>query len=439
MELEQSLNFSNTRIFMNTSNGHVAASQSDSATDSSAEENVFHQTNVRNVIIIGSGPAGFTAALYTARANLKPLLIAGSIDPLTSRIKGGQLMATSDIENFPGAIEDPAAEVEDVKGITGPELMHRMEIQARHFGTEMLEEFVTEVHLDSSGVHTVKTEGGQEFRTHALIIATGAAAKRLGIEAEEKFFGQGGGVSTCATCDGASFARAGATVAVVGGGDSAMEEASYLARLDGIPKVHVIHRRDEFRASKIMLKRVQENPKIEVHTFAVVKDLIGKPHPLGEKIAFYKDKEVLDKAVLEDPRSGETKELHVEGLFVAIGHTPNTQLFTEQLQTDDEGYLQRDGKSRALSVSGEWVPGVFVAGDVADHVYRQAITAAGEGCRAAIEAERYLAECVAEQLGVDPEDAALNVETIAQEHWNKAGDMDQQKSVVERVEEAAEV
>ena len=234
---------------------------------------------IRNVIIIGSGPSGFTAALYNARANLNPLLIAGSLDPMTSRIKGGQLMATSDIENFPGAItvadadmntihdlfgNDELSAIANLKGISGPNLMKRMELQARHFGTEMIEEFVTEVNLCEapSKHYTVKLADGRTFKTRALIIATGAAARTLGIDAEAKFFGQGGGVSTCATCDGHSYR--GKTVAVVGGGDSAMEEASYLARL--VDKVYLIHRREEFRASKIMLKRAQENPKIATLT-----------------------------------------------------------------------------------------------------------------------------------------------------------------------------
>ena len=400
-------------------------------------------SDIRNVIIIGSGPSGYTAALYTARANLAPLLIAGSLDPTTSRIKGGQLMYTSDIENFPGAIEDPAADVENVKGVSGPDLMHRMEIQARHFGAEMIEEFVSSVQLDAkSGIHTVQTADGQEFKTRALIIATGAASRRLGIEAEAKFYGSGGGVSTCATCDGASFRTGpmypeGGTVAVIGGGDSAFEEASYLAGLT-TKHVHLIHRRDEFRASKIMVERAMKNPKITVHTWKTVEDLKGKPHPLAEKTPFFKDKEVLSAAVLKDPRTGEISELPLDGLFVAIGHIPNTQLFQNDLQTDAEHYLERDNHMRALGKDGTFFKGVFVAGDVSDHVYRQAITAAGMGCMAAIEAERYLAECVAEELGVNPEDVALNEQTIAQSHWSSERDQAGEKPMVERIEEAAE-
>jgi thioredoxin reductase (NADPH) len=422
-------------------------------------------SDVRNVIIIGSGPAGYTAALYTARANLHPLLIAGNLDPKTSRIKGGQLMYTSDIENFPAAIEVPGmdifgvenvygdAEIEaisNIKGVPGPNLMKRMEWQARHFGAEMVEEFVTEVDLCSQpgDVYTIKTESGNVYRSHALIIATGAAAKTLGIAAEEKFFGQGGGVSTCATCDGANFARIGATVAVIGGGDSAMEEAAYLARLDGIPKVYLLHRREEFRASKIMLKRAQENPKIEIITNVVVDDLKGKPHPLADKSPFYKDKEVLAAAVLKDNKTGETRELALDGLFVAIGHTPNSELFKHQLKTDESGYLEHDGRMRVIPSMTcanpqmrrmEHLPGVFVAGDIADHVYRQAITAAGMGCQAAIEAERYLAEKLADEAGVSADDVDISTEAVAHSHWSSERETMGEKSILERVVEAEEV
>ncbi|MBW3637127.1 MAG: FAD-dependent oxidoreductase [Armatimonadetes bacterium] len=416
------------------------------------------QDDIRNVIIIGSGPTGYTAALYTARANLQPLLIAGSADKKTSRIKGGQLMATSDIENFPGAIEtgvdldtwaylDEAAQAEaikDVKGLSGPHLMTRMELQARHFGTEMLEEFVTEVDICShpGDFYTVKTEGGKEFKTRALIVATGAAAKTMGIPAEDKFFGKGGGVSTCATCDGHSYR--GKTVAVVGGGDSAMEEASYLANL-GI-KVHLIHRRDEFRASKIMVQRAQKNPNITIHTFRSIVDLKGKPHPLAATTPFYKDDEVLTHAILEDPRDGSREELAVDGVFVAIGHTPNTGLFKDQLKMDEAGYLERDRHMRAIPSMNacnrklhamEHVPGVFVAGDVSDHVYRQAITAAGMGCMAAIEAERYIAEKLADEMGMDSEALDISTESIAHSHWSNERDQMGEKPMVERVVEAA--
>lgn len=418
---------------------------------------------IRNVIIIGSGPTGYTAALYTARANLKPLLIAGSADKKTARIKGGQLMATSDIENFPGAIEtgvdlesfgylDAEAQseaVKDVKGLSGPHLMTKMELQARHFGTEMIEEFVTEIDLctDPGGVYTVRTESGREFKTLSLIVATGAAAKTMGIAAEDKFFGQGGGVSTCATCDGASYARMqNAQVAVVGGGDSAMEEASYLANL-GI-KVHLIHRRDEFRASKIMVERARKNPNIEIHTFRAIVDLKGKPHPLAETSAFFKGKEVLASAILENTQTKEREELALDGVFVAIGHTPNSGLFKDQLKMDEAGYLERDGHMRAMPSMNacnrkmhgmEHIPGVFVAGDVSDHTYRQAITAAGMGCMAAIEAERYIAEKLAEAMGLDGEALDMSTESLAQSHWSSERDEAGEKPMIERVVEAASV
>ncbi len=415
-------------------------------------------SDIRNVIIIGSGPSGYTAALYTARANLHPLLIAGSADKKTSRVKGGQLMATSDIENFPGAIETLVdldtlaylegdardAAIQDVKGLSGPHLMAKMELQARHFGAEMLEEFVTEIDICSrpGELYTVRTESGKEFQTRALIIATGAAAKLLNIPAEDKFFGQGGGVSTCATCDGHSYK--GKTVAVVGGGDSAFEEASYLANL-GIT-VHLIHRRDEFRASKVMIERGKRNPNIHIHPFRAIVDLVGKPHPLAQTSKFFADKEVLAKAVLEDPRDGAREELAVDGVFVAIGHTPNTQLFHNQLKTDEAGYLERDKHMRALpsmnacnhKMSGmDYVPGVFVAGDVSDHYYRQAITAAGMGCMAAIEAERYLAEKLAEKEGLDGDAVDLSLQNIGISHWTSQATADE--PIIDRVKEAATV
>ena len=415
-------------------------------------------SDIRNVIIIGSGPSGYTAALYTARANLKPLLIAGSADKKTSRVKGGQLMATSDIENFPGAIETSVdldnfaflegeerdAAVKDVKGFSGPHLMTRMELQARHFGAEMLEEFVTEIDICShpGELYTVRTESGKEFQTRSLIISTGAAAKLMNIPAEDKFFGQGGGVSTCATCDGHSYR--GKTVAVVGGGDSAFEEASYLANL-GI-QVHLIHRRDEFRASKVMIERGRKNPNITIHPFRTIVDLVGKPHPLAETSKFFSDKEVLAKAIMEDPRDGSREELELDGVFVAIGHTPNTQLFQDQLKMDEAGYLERDKHMRALPSANacnrkmtgmDFVPGIFVAGDVSDHYYRQAITAAGMGCMAAIEAERYIAEKLAEKEGLDPEALDLSLQNIGISHWTSEDSGEE--PMIERVKEAATV
>ncbi len=417
------------------------------------------RNDVRNVIIIGSGPAGYTAALYTARANLRPLLIAGNLDPKTSRIKGGQLMYTSDIENFPGAISVPGADMEtldhlhgdaqnaaiaSLHGVSGPNLMKRMELQARHFGTEMIEEFVESVDFCSnpSSLYAVKLADGREFHSRSVIIATGAAARTLGIAAEEKFFGQGGGVSTCATCDGHSYR--GKTVAVVGGGDSAMEEASYLARL--VEKVYLVHRRDEFRASKIMLQRAKENPKIEFLLHSQIVDIVGKPHKLAETSAFFKDREIVGAAVLQDTRDSSTRTLELDGIFVAIGHTPNTDLFKNQLKMDEAGYLEHDKHLRAIPSMTcpnpemrrlEHVPGVFVAGDVSDHVYRQAITAAGMGCQAAIEAERFLAEAMVSKKGLPAEAVDISTESIAQSHWSSERE-NGAKPMLERVEEVAE-
>ena len=294
------------------------------------------------------------------------------------------------------------------------------------------------------GEYSLQTESGKELKARALIIATGAAAKTLGIPAEEKFYGQGGGVSTCATCDGFSYKNSEA-VAVVGGGDSAMEEASYLANI-GIKKVYLIHRREEFRASKVMLKRVQSHPNIEMIVNATVEDLKGQPHPLAATAKFYEKQEVLAAAVLRDTKTGETRDLPIEGLFVAIGHTPNTELFKSQLKMDEAGYLERDAHMRALPSMAcedatmrnlEHLPGVFVAGDVSDHVYRQAITAAGMGCMAAIEAERYLAEIMVEDKGLTSDDVDISAESIAQSHWSNEREEMGEKPMLERVEETA--
>ena len=441
-------------------NGHLSsgAASTNTQTTELPTSSAPSDGAIRNVIIVGSGPAGYTAALYTARANLSPLLIAGSLDPKTARIKGGQLMYTSDIENFPGAIFVPDADMQNLEnlgsdeeataigalhGVSGPNLMKRMEMQARHFGAEMIEEFVSEIDLCSSpgGIYSVKTADGKTYRARTIIIATGAAARTLGIPAEEKFFGQGGGVSTCATCEGHSYR--GKTVAVVGGGDSAMEEASYLARI--VDKVYLVHRREEFRASKIMLQRAQQNPKIEFLLHATIDDIKGKPHPAAANVAFYKDKEVVGAAVIKDTRDGSTRDVALDGIFVAIGHTPNTQLFNSQLKMDEAGYLEHDKHLRAIPSMTcanaemrrlEHVPGVFVAGDVSDHVYRQAITAAGMGCQAAIEAERYLAENLVQAVGVSAQAVDISTESIAQSHWSSERDQMDAKTIIERVEEA---
>jgi len=301
----------------------------------------------RNVIIIGSGPAGLTAALYSARANLQPLMIEG-IEA------GGQLMLTTEVENFPGFRN----------GILGPDLMGEMRAQAERFGTEIIQGNVTSVEACSSPILVKTTEA--EYRAKSLIIATGASARLLGLPSERTLMGHG--VSTCATCDGYFFR--GHDIAVVGGGDSAMEEAVFLTRFAS--KVTVVHRRGTLRASKIMQDKARANPKIAWmldHEVEAIHDA-GK----GE----------VTSMVLRSNKTGEKTEVPVSGVFVAIGHTPNTALFRGQLELDQNGYIvTHDGAKTS-------VDGVFACGDVQDHIYRQAITAAGSGCMAAIDAEHYL-------------------------------------------------
>ena len=309
---------------------------------------------MRNVIIIGSGPAGLTAALYTARANLQPLVIEG-IEA------GGQLMLTTLVENWPGARD----------GIMGPDLMAEMRAQAERFGATLIQSHVTAVDLCRQPFKVRTDEAEYESRT--VIIATGASARLLGLPSERTLMGHG--VSTCATCDGYFFRNQ--EIAVVGGGDTAMEEAIYLTRF--ATKVMVVHRRDSLRASKIMQDKAKSNPKIEWRLNSEVDEI--KDTGRGE----------VTSMVLRDVNSGEKVELPVSGVFVAIGHTPNTGLFKGQLELNANGYLiTHDGAKTSL-------PGVFACGDVQDHVYRQAITAAGSGCMAAIDAERYL-EGVPEHL-----------------------------------------
>jgi thioredoxin reductase (NADPH) len=309
-------------------------------------------TNARNVIIVGSGPAGLTAAVYAARANLAPLIIEGEPSS-TSDQPGGQLMLTTDVENYPGFPE----------GIMGPELMNRFREQAERFGAEFITEKVTKV--DFSGRPFRVWVRDTMYEAESVIVSTGAQALMLGLEAESRLIGHG--LSTCATCDGFFFR--GQTIAVVGGGDSAMEEAIFLTRF--AEKVIVIHRRDALRASKIMQERAFANPKIEFIWDSVVVDLLGTDR--------------LEGAVIENVKSGERTTLPVTGLFVAIGHRPNTDLFAGVLDMDENGYLIAAPGSTATNIDG-----VFAAGDVQDHTYRQAVTAAGSGCMAAIDAERWL-------------------------------------------------
>lgn len=300
------------------------------------------------VIILGSGPAGLTAAVYTARANLNPVLIHG---PLA----GGQLTTTTDVENFPGFPE----------GVMGPDLMQLMEKQAGRFGTEIKVDTIVQADL-SRRPFALKGQS-RSYTCDALIIATGAAPQYIGAKNERELLGYG--VSTCATCDGAFFRNK--VIAVVGGGDSACEEASFLTRFAS--KLYLIHRRDSLRASKIMQQRVLSNPKIEMVWSKTVREVQG-------------DKQSgVTGLLLESTKDGSTSLLQTDALFVAIGHTPNSQLFTEQLKMDDNGYLLHSPDSAETNI-----PGVFVCGDVQDHVFRQAVTAAGSGCMAAIEAERWL-------------------------------------------------
>jgi thioredoxin reductase (NADPH) len=303
--------------------------------------------DVRHVIIIGGGPAGYTAALYAARANLNPLVIEGFN-------WGGQLMITSDVENYPGYTE----------GVLGPEMMADFRRQAERFGAEFVTDDVTRVDF-SERPHRVYV-GDEEYRAQTVIVATGATARQLGLASEQRL--QGRGVSYCATCDAAFFPDK--HVVVVGGGDSAMEEANFLARFAA--KVTIVHRRDEFRASQIMVDRARANDKIDWVTNALVDEVLGEQRVTGVR--------------LRDVNTDETWELEADGVFAAIGHDPNTALFLDQLEHDDAGYLITKPHTTETNI-----PGVFAVGDVQDHVYRQAITAAGSGAMGALDAERFLA------------------------------------------------
>jgi thioredoxin reductase (NADPH) len=310
------------------------------------------------VVILGSGPAGLTAALYTARANLQPLVVEGGGGGDPTDVPGGQLMTTTEVENYPGFPE----------GILGPELMERMKKQVERFGTEFATGTVTAVDL-AQRPFTLTLHDGAQVRARALIVATGATARWLGLPEELEFRTRIGGVSACATCDG--FFYRGKEVLVVGGGDTAMEEATFLTKFAS--KVTIVHRRAEFRASKIMLDKARANPKIAWITDSVVEQILGAA---GEGFKGVR---------LRHLKTGQVSDVTSGGLFVAIGHEPNTKLFRGVLETDASGYLlTRDGTTATN------VPGVFAAGDVADHRYRQAVTAAGSGCMAAIDAERFL-------------------------------------------------
>lgn len=321
--------------------------------------------DAHTLVIIGSGPAGWTAAIYAARANLSPVVYEGipKQDP-GPVLPGGQLMLTTEVENYPGF---PA-------GVTGPEMMDLFRKQAERFGTRIIGEDIARVDL-SKRPFTLTTHKGGSVRTQALIIATGATANWLGLESEMRLARSGGGVSACAVCDGALPAFRQQPVAVIGGGDTAMEEASYLTKFAS--RVYVIHRRDSLRASKIMQQRLLNKPNAEVVWNSKVVECLAEPGAHGER---------LRALLLEDTVTGERRELPVRGMFVAIGHTPTTGFLRESgLEFDDTGYIKLRSRHSATNIEG-----VFAAGDVADAEYRQAVTAAGMGCQAAIDAERWL-------------------------------------------------
>ncbi|MCH1865707.1 thioredoxin-disulfide reductase [Nocardioides sp. CFH 31398] len=321
--------------------------------------------DVRHVIVVGSGPAGYTAAVYAARANLEPLVFEGSVTA------GGALMNTTEVENFPGFRD----------GIMGPALMDEMRAQAERFGAELVPDDVVEVDL-TGDVKVVRTADG-EFRAHSVVLATGSAYKKLGLPNEAEFSGRG--VSWCATCDGFFFRDQ--EIAVVGGGDSAIEEATFLTRF--AKKVYLLHRRDELRASKIMQERAFADPKLEIVWDTEVASIDGTDR--------------LEGLTLRSTKDGSERPLAVTGLFIAIGHDPRSELLVGQVDLDDEGYVLVAPDSTATNLSG-----VFASGDLVDHRYRQAITAAGTGCAAALDAERYLAD--REQAGAPAVDGAQTTE-----------------------------
>jgi thioredoxin reductase (NADPH) len=336
--------------------------------------------DIENVVIVGSGPAGYTAALYTSRADLEPLVIEGFA-------WGGLLQQTTDVENYPGYPE----------GVLGPEMMQDFRNQAERFGTRFLTDDATKLDLASEPgqLHVVHV-GGLEIRARAVILAMGAEPKKLGVPGEDELAARG--VSYCATCD-AAFHRDGETI-VVGGGDTAMEDATFLAKFAG--KVGIVHRRPEFRASAIMLQRAEQTDNIELITPYVVDSFQAG------------DDGALSHAVLRNTEDGSTRELPITGAFIAIGHRPNSELVEGQLDLDDEGYVLVEGRSTRTKL-----PGVFAAGDLVDHTYRQAITAAGSGCAAALDAEAYLRDAP-----IDPE-----------AHWE--GDVDKEIAAAERAAAAS--
>jgi thioredoxin reductase (NADPH) len=319
--------------------------------------------DIRSLIIIGSGPAGYTAAVYAARANLQPLLFEGAVTA------GGALMNTTEVENFPGFRE----------GIMGPDLMENMRAQAERFGAEIITDDVESVDLEGE-VKTVVDAEGNSYRAHAVILAMGSAYRELGLPDEKRLSGHG--VSWCATCDGFFFRDQ--DIAVVGGGDSAVEEATFLTKF--ARSVTIVHRRDELRASKIMAERALSNDKIKFAWNSAVEEIHGDAKLTG--------------MTLRDTETGETRELPVTGLFVAIGHDPRNELVKGVVDLDDEGYVLVQGRTTLTNL-----PGVFASGDLVDHTYRQAITAAGSGCAAALDAERYLAD--REHAGAPARESAL--------------------------------
>ncbi len=319
--------------------------------------------NIERIVIIGSGPAGWTAAIYAARANLHPLVLEGQPKQVPSiQLPGGQLMLTTEVENYPGF----------PKGVQGPEMMQLFKDQALRFETRVQTQDVLRCEFDKKPM-LLHLDDGSILKAHTVVIATGASANWLGLDNEMRLARQGGGVSACAVCDGALPAFRNQPLAVVGGGDTAMEEANYLTKFAS--KVYIIHRRDQFRASKVMQKRLLDNPKAQPVWDSVVTDVLGDKFLTGVK--------------LKNLKTGVESTLEVKGLFIAIGHTPNTHFLQDTgLGLDEKGYIKLSDGFRTYTN----LPGVFAAGDVADQVYRQAISAAGMGCKAAIDAERWLAE-----------------------------------------------